>query len=166
MLFNKQKSKLLILKDIRLLVLDFDGVMTDNRVLVNQDGRESVWCHRGDGWGISQLKKAGIKVIVLSTETNLVVSARCRKLDIECVQGSKDKRESLERILEENSIKPQVVAYLGNDINDSGCMEYVGVAIAVADAVPEIHQITQLVTSRKGGFGAVREVADWILSVR
>lgn len=166
MLFNRYKSKLLILKDIHLLALDFDGVITDNRVLVNQDGRESVWCHRGDGWGISQLKKAGIKVIVLSTETNPVVSIRCQKLGVECVQGSKDKKESLERILEENSIKPQAVAYLGNDINDSGCMEYVGIAIAVSDAVPEILKIAHLTTSCNGGFGAVREVADWILAAR
>jgi len=166
MAHSNSKSELSILKDIRLLVLDFDGVMTDNRVLVNQDGQESVWCHRGDGWGISQLKKAGIKVIVISTETNPVISVRCKKLGIECIQGEKDKKKALETIVKENSLKVEEVAYLGNDTNDIEAMEYVGVAIAVSDAVPQILKIAHLITSRKGGFGAAREAADWILAAR
>src|SRR5437588_12746340 len=76
---------------IRLLVLDFDGVMTDNRVLVDQDGHESVWVHRGDGWGIARLREAGLPVVVISTETNPVVVARCRKLRIESIKGCDDK---------------------------------------------------------------------------
>ncbi len=79
---------------VKLLVLDFDGVMTDDRVLVSQDGNEAVWCHRGDGWGIGQLKKRGVKIIVISTEVNRVVEARCRKLGIEFIQGCDDKRRS------------------------------------------------------------------------
>ncbi len=160
---NKDLS---ILKNICLLVLDFDGVMTDNRVLVGQNGKESVICHRGDGWGITQLKKHGVKVIVISTETNPVVSARCQKLDIECVQGCEDKKKALDEIIKKKSFKINQVAFVGNDNNDRQVMEYAGVAIAVSDSVSEIIKVADFVTTQKGGFGAVREVADWILTVQ
>lgn len=154
------------LRTVRLLVLDFDGVMTDNRVLVDQDGREAVLCHRGDGWGIARLKEAGIDVLVLSTETNSVVSARCRKLGIECVQACDDKISVLQQIAKEHSLKPEHVAYVGNDVNDIACLRWAGVSVAVADAVPEVRMIARLVTTKSGGDGAVREVAEWILGAR
>lgn len=160
---QQSKPKLANLVEVRLLVVDFDGVMTDNRVLVDQDGREAVWCHRGDGWGIARLKEAGIEVIVLSTETNPVVSARCRKLGIECVQACDDKSSALERLVKERCLKPEQVAYVGNDVNDIACLRWVGVPIAVADAVSEVRMVARLVTAESGGRGAVREVAEWIL---
>jgi len=149
---------------VRLLALDFDGVMTDNRVLVNQDGIEAVWCHRADGWGIARMKEVGVEVIVLSTEKNPVVVARCRKLGITCIQGCHDKLAVLKEIVEKRSLKPEQVAYVGNDVNDIDCMQWVGVPIAVADAVPEVRAISCFVTARKGGEGAVREVCDLIFS--
>jgi N-acylneuraminate cytidylyltransferase len=151
------------LSNVHLLVLDFDGVLTDNRVLVNQTGNEAVWCHRGDGWGIDRLKDAGVEVIVLSTEKNPVVAARCRKLGIECVQGCNDKFSALKKIVQERSLSKDQVAYVGNDFNDLDCMRWVGIPIAVADAVNEVKQVSHLVTNREGGRGAVRDLCDLIL---
>jgi YrbI family 3-deoxy-D-manno-octulosonate 8-phosphate phosphatase len=151
---------------VRLLVLDFDGVMTDNRVLVMQDGQEAVWCHRGDGWGIARLKDLGMMVVVLSTETNPVVTARCRKLGIACVQGSDDKLAALQSLAQEVGVRAAEIAYVGNDVNDLACMRWVGFPIAVADAVDDILDVAGMTTLRAGGYGAVREVADWILSAR
>ena len=154
------------LGSVELLVLDFDGVLTDNRVWVDQDGRESVACNRSDGWGIARLREAGVGVLVLSTEQNPVVAARCRKLKVECVQGCDDKRARLEQLLVERGLTTSQVAYVGNDVNDLSCMNDAGVAIAVADAESAVRAVASLVTSRRGGHGAVREVCDWILEAR
>ena len=154
------------LATVRLLVLDFDGVMTDNRVLVDQSGTEAVYCHRGDGWGIAQLAAAGVEVVVLSTEKNPVVGARCQKLGIEYVQGLDDKLTALKKMVQQRSILPTQVAYMGNDINDLDCMQWVGMPIAVADAVAEVKEISTVVTYREGGRGAVREVCDLILDAK
>ena len=151
------------LKTIKLLVLDFDGVLTDNRVLVDQDGREAVWCHRGDGYGIGLLKKAGLEVMVLSTEPNPVVSARCRKLGIPCVQDCEDKLSALMQLAADRDLAPAAIAFVGNDINDLEGLRWVGWPLAVADSVPEVLAGARHVTTRNGGFGAVREVADWLL---
>ncbi len=152
------------LDKIKLLILDFDGVLTDNRVLLNQEGTEAVWCNRGDGWGIARLKEAGIEILVLSTETNKVVSARCQKLGIDCIHGCDDKLSALQETVKQHSVRLEEVAYVGNDVNDIACMRHVGMPIAVADAVPEIKNLSRIVTCCPGGYGAVREVADLILS--
>lgn len=151
---------------IRLLVLDFDGVMTDNRVIVLEDGREAVLCSRGDGMGMDRLREAGLPVAVISKEGNPVVTARCRKLKIPCVQGVGDKLPVLRGIVADHGITLADVAYMGNDINDLECMQAVGLAIAPADAEPPILRIAGLVTIARGGFGAVREVADLIVAAR
>lgn len=151
---------------VRLLVLDFDGVMTDNRVLVDESGREAVLCHRGDGWGIARLKEAQVKVAVVSTEKNPVVAARCQKLRIDCVQGCDDKLAALRAMAGEQALEREQIAYVGNDVNDIECMQWVGLPIAVADGVPEVRRVAQLITSQLGGYGAVREVADWILAAK
>ncbi len=154
------------LSRIELLLLDFDGVLTDNRVHVDQHGTESVTCHRGDGWGIARLREAGVQVAVVSTETNPVVAARCRKLRIACHHGVEDKRELVGRLIREAHLLPSEVAFVGNDVNDLGAMEQVGLAIAVADATPAALAAARWITERCGGDGAVREVADAILSAR
>lgn len=151
------------MKHVVLLVLDFDGVLTDNRVQVHQSGEESVWCHRGDGWGIARLKDAGFDIVVLSTETNPVVTARCRKLNIEALQGCDDKAAALRQLAHDRKLSPQQIAYVGNDLNDLSCMQWVGWPIAVADAVPEIRALAKWVTHLPGGRGAVREVTDRLL---
>jgi YrbI family 3-deoxy-D-manno-octulosonate 8-phosphate phosphatase len=154
------------MKDVLLVVFDFDGVMTDNRVQVHQSGEEAVWCHRGDGWGIARLKEAGFEVIVLSTESNPVVGARCRKLKIDAIQGCHDKSAILQQLVRGRNLRPEQVAYVGNDLNDVTCMHLVGWPIAVADAGPEVRALAKWVTRLPGGRGAVREVADRLLLCR
>ena len=150
--------------DLKLLVLDFDGTLTDDRVWVDQDGRETVAAHRGDGMGISLLKQAGIEVLVLSKERNEVVARRCEKLGIECHQGIDAKAPAIKEIITKRKLAPAQVAYAGNDINDLECFAEVGFAAAVADAHPRVRQAADLRLSRKGGHGAVRELCDLILS--
>ena len=148
---------------VRLLVSDFDGVMTDNRVLVDENGRESVWCNRADGWGIAKLREAGVDVVVLSTETNAVVAARCRKLNIKCISGSADKTTSLQTLVQRMNLSREHVAYLGNDVNDLGCLQWAGMPCAVADSEPSVIKAAMYVTRRRGGDGAVRELCDAII---
>lgn len=152
-------------KNIKLLVLDFDGVMTDNHVYVDQNGKEMVKCDRGDGLGLSKLKKANIDVIVLSTEKNPVVNARCEKLGIESYQGCTNKIINLKKIANEKGLSPREIAFLGNDINDLDCLNWVGIPIAVADSYPPVIKSASMITSRKGGDGAIREVSDWIIAL-
>jgi YrbI family 3-deoxy-D-manno-octulosonate 8-phosphate phosphatase len=149
---------------VGLLVLDFDGVMTDNRVLVSQDGVEAVWCHRGDGWGIARLKERGIQIAVISTEVNPVVAARCCKLGIDFIQACDDKLAALRDLAGSLGLGTEQIAYVGNDVNDLECLRWVGVPIAVADAVPEVLSAAHLTTTHTGGQGAVREVADWLIA--
>jgi N-acylneuraminate cytidylyltransferase len=146
-----------------LLVLDFDGVLTDDRVYVNQHGEESVAAHRGDGMGISLLKKNGIEVVILSTEKNPVVSARGKKLNVPVFQGITDKGSAIQQIMNERDMDPNEVIFVGNDINDLVCFPLVGLAVAVADAHPDLIREADLVLRKKGGQGAVRELCDQIL---
>ena len=106
------------IRTIRLVAFDFDGVFTDNAVYVFQDGSEAVRCSRGDGIGLRKLEKLGIDAIVVSTETNPIVSVRCNKLAIDCVQGCEDKRARLEEIAAERRLHLAQVAFVGNDVND------------------------------------------------
>ena len=151
------------LKDISLLVLDFDGVLTDDRVYVDQDGIESVAAHRGDGMGIAMAKEAGVEVVILSTERNPVVQARGDKLKVPVYQGVVDKGERLQGILKEKGLLPENVAYIGNDLNDLPCFAVVGLSVAVADAHQEVIRAADMVLSRNGGYGAVREFVDLLL---
>lgn len=149
--------------DIQLLVLDFDGVLTDNRVLIDENGIEAVMCHRGDSLGIDKVKKMGFDVIVLSTETSSVVLARCRKLCIDCVHGCDDKLPRLKSLVSERGLDAENVAYVGNDANDAECLSWVGLPIAVNDSDPSAISVAKYVTERNGGHGAVREVCDLLL---
>ena len=148
---------------VALVVFDFDGVMTDDRVWVDQDGRESVAAHRGDGMGIALLRKAGIPAVVLSTEPNPVVAARCKKLQLPVQQDLKDKANALRKLLAERQVNPAQAVYLGNDINDLPCFPLVGCAVVVADAHPTARAAADLVLEHNGGHGAVRELIDMIL---
>lgn len=142
------------------VVFDFDGVMTDDRVIVDQDGTESVICSRSDGMGVEMLRRAGLSLLILSKETNPVVAARAQKLDVEAIQGCNNKAERLERWSHEKGIPLDRCAYLGNDINDLECMSLVRVAVAPADAHPRARAAADLVLNRDGGRGAVREFAE------
>lgn len=147
------------------LVMDFDGVFTDNRVVVSQDGTESVLCDRSDGWGIARLREAGIPMVVISTETNPVVEARCRKLGIPCITGVRDKLKTMSDWLQGNEVSAEDVVYVGNDVNDLECMRVVGCAVAPADAHPHVRQVAHIVLNANGGRGALRELAELILNI-
>jgi N-acylneuraminate cytidylyltransferase len=151
-------------RPLELVVFDFDGVLTDNTVTVTESGGEGVRCHRGDGWGIARLRDTGMEMLVLSTEENPVVSARCEKLGLPCHQGVADKAQHLRDFLAERGISPERVAYVGNDLNDLECLELVGLPVVVADAHPDVLPAAQLVLSRPGGQGAVREFCDRLLA--
>ena len=148
------------------LVLDFDGVLTDNRVWVTEDGAESVACHRGDGWGLARLRDAGVRLLVLSTEANPVVRRRCDKLGIECRHGLADKAAALRDWAAAAGVAAEHVVFAGNDVNDLGCLQWAGCAVAVADAVPAVLAASDLVLERPGGLGAVRELCELILERR
>lgn len=149
---------------VELVVLDFDGVMTDNRVWVDSEGGEAVAADRGDGLGVARLLARGIEVVVLSSEINPVVSARCRKLGVPVFQGTADKGAALNEILTDRSVDPSRTVFLGNDLNDLPCFEMVGCAFVVADSHPEVMPQADFILTRAGGHGAVRELSDLLLS--
>lgn len=149
---------------IRLVVSDFDGVLTDNRVWVSQDGRESVACSREDGWGVERLQAAGVPFVILSTEGNAVVGERARKLKARCYQRVRNKGAMLERIAAEHGVLLSEAAFIGNDVNDLEALRAAGLAVAVADARPEAKAEADLVLKNPGGRGAVRELCDLILT--
>ncbi len=151
---------------IQFIVFDFDGVFTDNLVYISESGEESVVCNRSDGLGLSKIKDLGIPMYVISTEKNPVVSQRCKKLEIECVQGCDDKLSTLRQLLLERNCKIENVVYVGNDINDQRCLESVGLPIVVNDAHPDVLSLAQYITKNRGGHGAVREVCDLIFNFR
>lgn len=148
---------------VDLVVFDFDGVMTDNRVWVDADGRELVSANRGDGWGLARLKETGVQIVVLSTETDPVVATRCRKLGIEAIQGIKDKTKALRELMESRGIEPNQTIYLGNDVNDVGCFPLVACALVVEDAHPEAKSRADIILTKRGGQGAVRELCDILI---
>jgi N-acylneuraminate cytidylyltransferase len=145
------------------LILDFDGVMTDNRVWVDSDGRESVAAHRGDGMGLALLRQHGVQVAVLSTETDPVVAARCRKLGLPVIQGLQNKAAALQGFLKEQGGHAERAVYLGNDVNDVPCFPIVGYAFVVADAHPDAAARADAVLRASGGQGAVRELCDLLI---
>ena len=149
---------------IILIIFDFDGVMTDNRVLVFEDGREAVFCNRADGQGISLLRRDGLKMLILSTETNAVVTARAAKLGIDVVQSCSDKRAAVVEIMQQHRVTPDQVMFVGNDVNDLDAMKSVGWPVAPSDAHASVLAIARHVTKARGGEGVVREVADLVLT--
>lgn len=151
------------MEQVKLIVLDFDGVLTDNRVWISESGEESVACDRSDGMGISIVRKKGVHVCVLSSETNKVVMERCRKLQVLCYHGVKNKLTRLRQIAGWYSVNFNQIAYIGNDINDIECMQAVGYGVAVADAHPKVLEIADIVLEKYGGRGAVREFCDKVI---
>ena len=149
------------------VVFDFDGVMTDNRAWVDERGLEQVAVNRSDGLGIAMLRQEGqVEILVLSTETNATVSARCRKLGIPVLQGLADKASVLKTWMEEHDVDPARVVYAGNDVNDLPCFGLVGFTFAPADAHPEVLRCADYILKNPGGQGAVREICDFLLSSR
>jgi YrbI family 3-deoxy-D-manno-octulosonate 8-phosphate phosphatase len=150
-------------EDVDAVVLDFDGTQTDDRVLIDSDGREFVSVHRGDGLGIAALRRSGLKMLILSTEQNPVVAARARKLRLPVLHGIDRKDLALKQWCEEQGIAPERVLYVGNDVNDLPCFALVGWPVAVASAHDVVRGAARAVTTVPGGDGAIREIAGWIL---
>jgi len=147
---------------IKLIVYDFDGVMTDNRVYVDQKGNEMVQVNRADGLGVSEIKKLGIEQMIISTEKNTVVSTRAKKLNIDCLQGIDNKKKALQKYCIENNYDLKNVAFVGNDINDKEVMGVVGKTYCPSDAHESIKTISDHILMSKGGDGVVRELLDLI----
>lgn len=145
--------------------MDFDGVLTDNKVFIDEDGKEMVICDRSDSLGIKMLKKEKkeIDILVISKETSKVVKARCEKLHIDYLTGIDDKLEALKGIIEKKNLKFENVAYIGNDMNDIECIQISGIGVAVSDSISQVLQVADIVTTKKGGNGAVREFIDMVL---
>jgi N-acylneuraminate cytidylyltransferase len=150
---------------IELILLDFDGVVTDNRVWTDQDGKETVAAYRSDSILIKDLREKGIEIMILSSEVNSVVAARAKKMGVEVVHGMglQDKGRVMREILEKKNIPAENVVFVGNDLNDLSCFEIAGWSVAVADAFPEVIQAADFVLSKRGGHGAVRELCELIL---
>lgn len=149
---------------IDLIVYDFDGVMTNNRVLVREDGVEAVEVNRADGLAVDRIRSMGISQLIISTETNPVVAARGKKLGIEVLAGCVGKKAALEAYCKERNIALSRVAFVGNDLNDLEAMQVVGWPIAPHDAAAPILQLAVFTTRVRGGEGVVRELYEWISS--
>jgi 3-deoxy-D-manno-octulosonate 8-phosphate phosphatase (KDO 8-P phosphatase) len=151
---------------VRLVVYDFDGVMTDNRVFVDQDGREAVAANRSDGLGVGIIARLGIDQCILSTETNPVVAARAAKLKLDAESGVADKPAALTALAARRGVDLADILYVGNDVNDAEAMALAGFRVAPADAHPSILALAGYVTLARGGHGVIRELADLLTASR
>jgi len=151
---------------LRCAAFDFDGVFTDNSVYVSETGEEFVRCSRADGIGLAVLRALGICCVVISTEKNPVVAARCRKLGIEFRQNCDDKVAALSEFLAAEGISMAETSFLGNDVNDLAVLSGVGFPAAVQDAFPAVLQVARWVGQCRGGHGAVREFCEFIAIAR
>ena len=151
-------------KTVKLLALDFDGVLTDDRVTVDQNGVEAVRCDRADGMGLRLLReKKDIDVVVISSEMNPVVARRCEKLNIPCIHGTLKKADILRDYIAKKGIDPAEVIYVGNDLNDLPCFPIAGCAVCPADANEQVKNEADIILTRSGGEGAVRELCDLLI---
>jgi 3-deoxy-D-manno-octulosonate 8-phosphate phosphatase (KDO 8-P phosphatase) len=153
------------LRQVQLVAFDFDGVMTDNRVYVNERGEESVACSRFDGLGLSRLRALAIPTCIVSTEVNPVVARRAEKLKTDVTQGVEDKVAAVAAYAARHGATLARTVFVGNDINDLPVLRAVGIPIVVADAHPSVRGAAAYVTERAGGQGAVREICDMIAEI-
>ena len=152
-------------RQIRLLILDVDGVLTDGQLWYGTDREILKVFHVQDGLGIKRLLQAGVEVAIISSRKNRAVSQRARELGISYIfQSERDKRIPYEKLVSQLQLDEKEIAYIGDDLPDLPVMQRVGLAIAVANAVPEIHSLAHWSTNKRGGEGAVREVCDLIMS--
>jgi len=155
----------MVLDDIDAFVFDFDGVLTNNLVYLNQDGEESVSCSRADGLAFDVLNRLGKPSFIMSTEQNPVVTARARKLKIRSIQGVANKAQSLRDLAEKNNYMLEKVLYIGNDLNDYLVMQICGYTACPKDSHPKIIGVSDYVLSTKGGYGVVRELLERIFKL-
>ena len=158
-------TKKLNLDQIDTFVIDFDGVMTDNKVYIDCGGNEFVSCNRADGLAFDILKKLSKDVFFLSSEKKSLVAARAKKLGIECYYGIENKDKELLKIINQKKYNPKKVFYIGNDINDYGCFNLVGFSACPRDSHPEIMKKASFVLNKNGGEGVFREVLEEIFLI-
>ena len=151
---------------VKLVVYDFDGVMTDNRVIVDQDGSESVRANRSDGLGVGMIRRLGLEQVILSTEVNPVVKARANKIGLEAIHGIRDKGSALLELADKRAISVADILFVGNDVNDADAMGLAGFKVAPADGHPSILAQADYVTQACGGCGVIRELADVLEAAR
>jgi 3-deoxy-D-manno-octulosonate 8-phosphate phosphatase (KDO 8-P phosphatase) len=149
---------------IRLLLLDVDGVLTDGRITYDSQGREHKSFDVKDGHGLKMLQRAGLAVGIITGRRSSIVELRARELGIDIVvQGAKSKLEPYENILQQQGLRDEEVAYVGDDLVDLPILRRAGFAVTVADGVEDLKSQVHYVTVRSGGRGAVREVCDLLL---
>ncbi len=154
-------------KDIRLLLLDVDGVLTDGTIIYTHGGGESKGFNTQDGFGLRILQDAGVEVGLITARTSEAVNRRAADLRLKYVyQGTGGKLQVYDEILRKSGLLPQQTAYMGDDWLDLPLLARVGLALAPANCVEEVRQRAHYVTSRKGGRGAVREACDLILEAK
>lgn len=152
---------------LRLVAFDVDGVFTDGRFYLADDGTETKAFHTQDGYGVRRLIDSGVEVAVISGRTSGAVERRMAELGVpHVVLGCKDKVAALDRLAAELDISVADCAYVGDDIPDLALLEHVGFSVAVANAVATLHETCDYVTRKPGGFGAVREVCELIVAAR
>ena len=152
------------LADIQMLVMDVDGVLTDSALIINADGSESKFFNSHDGHGIRMWQRAGLKVAFLSGRESGPTRHRAQQLEVDyCIQDCHNKLPALKELAEKLGLTAQALAYIGDDLTDLPSIRYAGFGVAVANAVDEVKQYADYVTTRAGGRGAVREVIEYIL---
>ena len=140
--------------------MDFDGVLTNNKVLLNEHGEEFVSCSRGDGLAFDALRKLKVKTIILSTEKNKVITSRANKLQVECIQGIENKKNKLMALIQKYKLDRDEVIFVGNDINDISAMSLCGLTFCPSDSHEQVKNIAEVVLRTKGGEGVVREILE------
>lgn len=158
-------DQIISLDDIDAIIFDFDGVLTDNRVLLDQDGKEWVTCHRGDGLAFDTFRKLKLSVYIVSTEKNPVVSARGAKLKVPVLQGINNKVEALAKLSQDTNLDLSRTLYVGNDLNDLGAIGLCGYSACPADSHFKIKDVTTVTLELNGGTGIARELLENILNV-
>jgi 3-deoxy-D-manno-octulosonate 8-phosphate phosphatase (KDO 8-P phosphatase) len=152
------------LKEVKLLVMDVDGTLTDGTAFYSKDGEAMKRFSLRDGMGIELLRKGDIDVAILTTETSAVVTARAKKLKIEhVILGSRNKKKSLKELTDSLGLDLKNVAYIGDDVNDYQAMQISGVAACPGDSVEKVKEISDIICKKNGGYGAVREFSEQIL---
>jgi 3-deoxy-D-manno-octulosonate 8-phosphate phosphatase (KDO 8-P phosphatase) len=153
------------LDEIDAFVFDFDGVLTNNLVQIDENGKESVSCSRADGLAFDLLRKLNKPAYILSTEKNLVVKARAKKLKITAIQGVAEKVEAIKKLAADNSYSIKNILYVGNDLNDYLVMQLCGYSACPADSHSKIKSISNIILSTNGGDGVVRELLEEIFNL-
>lgn len=153
------------LPSLRCIVFDFDGVLTDNMVIVDQNGNESVRCCRSDGLAFDALRKVGLQLFILSTENNPVVTARGVKIKIPVFQGVGKKLDALTRLAAEHGFELSQTLYVGNDLNDFHAMQACGFRLCPNDSHPKIKALADIILETPGGRGVVREIVEDVLGL-